>query len=261
MVKMGFKLSSIRARLLFLILPLIILSVGSLTGLSYYFSNLFLSKSINGAAAAISSDYSNQISAEIHDRVLEIEGLINNPVIVHGDKEQIVKFLAESHKRLGTFDNINVYNLDGRGMRIDGSQTFIGDRDYFKTALSTKKMCITEPAIARGTGKFSILIVIPIMENGEIVKLIMGSTTLDRITELTKKVKFQDTGYATLLDKSGLIIAHAKMPDLNGKVNVIKNTFEPDIKGKVSDIDKNYANLVEAEFHSAHQLWSRQLAF
>lgn len=242
-----FQLSSIRVRVLLLILPLTILSLGSLGGLSYYFASQYLIKSVNETAISISSDYSNQIKAILKEQMVELEDLATNPIIrSSSDSTQVSKTLNETYKRLGNFDAINLYTLDGKGIRINGSTTTAADRDYFKLAVSTKKSYISEPLIPRGTGKLSIMLAAPVIEDGKVIKVIAGTVSLDRVTELLKTVKFKDTGYATIIDKSGMIIAHSKMSELNGKLNIIENTVDPELKKQMPEIDKQFRQLFEA---------------
>ncbi|SDE21727.1 hypothetical protein [Sporomusa acidovorans] len=99
------KITSVRSRLLILLLPFFVLSFVILSGVSYYFSTSALTKSINETAAAMNSDYSHQIEAVVEARVIELEALASNKIIrSNADPGQIVELLAETHKRTGAFD-------------------------------------------------------------------------------------------------------------------------------------------------------------
>lgn len=219
---MNLKLSSIRIRLLLMILPLMIVSLGTVAGLSYYFANQFLSKSIDETAVSIGADYSNQIKGVIGERVIELEGLASSPVMYFSnDTPQIVKALSDLHKRTGNFDNINGLLPDGSGVRFNGTTTNIADRDYVKAVVSTQKMYIADPMLTRGTGKLGVIIAVPVLEEGKLVKIVTGNVSLQRVTDLLKEVKFKESGYATLIDNSGMIIAHAQIHsiDIESKAN------------------------------------------
>jgi len=243
---MKWKLSSIRIRLLLMILPLLIVSLGTVAGLSYYFANQFLLKSIDETAVSIGADYSNQIKGVINERVIELEGLASSPVMhVGNDTPQIVKALSELHKRTGNFDNINGLLPDGTGVRFNGTTTNVSDLDYVKMVVSTKKMYIAEPRLTRGTGKLGVIIAVPVLEEGKLVKIVTGNVSLQRITELLKEVKFKESGYATLIDHSGMIIAHAKRPELNGKLNVVTKKLDPELQVQNTEVDDRYKKLFE----------------
>lgn len=239
-MKINFKLSSIRTRLLLIILPLMIISLGAVAGLSYYFANQYLSRSVEETAMSLGSDYSNQIMALINERVIEMEGLASNQVMHSNDTLQIVNALSETAKRTGNFDNINALSLDGSGVRLDGSKTNVADRDYFKAVSSTKQNYISDPSLTRGTGKLGVIIAVPVLEDGKLVKIVTGNVSLQRVTDLIKEVKFKDSGYATIIDDGGLVIAHSKRPELNGKLNVSTKKIDPDLKVENVEVDDNY---------------------
>jgi len=243
---MNFKLSSIRIRLLLMILPLMIISLGLVAGLSYYFANQYLSRSVEETAMSIGSDYSNQIMAVINERVIEMEGLASNQVMhSSNDTTQIIKALNETAKRTGNFDNINALSLDGSGVRLDGTTTNVADRDYFKVVTSTKQSYISDPSLTRGTGKLGFIIAVPVLEEGKLIKIVTGNVSLQRVTDLIKEVKFKDSGYATIIDDSGLVIAHSKRPELNGKLNISTKKMDPELKTQTPEVDDNYIKLFE----------------
>lgn len=241
-----FQLSSIRKRLLLIMVPLIILSLGALAGLSYRFAKQYLEKSVEETAIAISSDYSNQIRSQINEGVIELEALTSNPIILNNnDQSQLIKLLKDTSNRTGIFANIIAVSADGVGMRADGVNANISARDYFKTVVSTKKTYLSEPVLTKGSGKLSIMISVPILEDDRLIGVIAGSLQLDKATSLLKEVKFKDTGYATMIDNSGMIIAHAKKPELNGKYNIVQGGNDPEQKSQVKKIDSSYVKLFE----------------
>ena len=151
---MNIKLSSIRIRLLLMILPLMVFSLGTVAGLSYYFANQFLTRSIDETAVSIGADYSNQIRGIINERVIELEGLASDKVMhSSNDHAQVVKVLNDAYKRIGNFDNINALLPDGTGVRFNGTTTNVADRDYVKMVVSRKQVYIADPNLTRGTGK------------------------------------------------------------------------------------------------------------
>ena len=239
--QMNFKLSSIRIRLLLMILPVIIVSLGTVAGLSYYFANQFLTKSIDETAVSIGADYSNQIKGVMNDRVIELEGLASSPVMrFSNDTPQIVKALSELHKRTGKFDNINALALDGSGVRFNGTTTNVSDREYYKAVVNTKQVYLSDPLLARNNGKLGVIIAVPVLEEGNLVKIVTGNVSLQRVTDLLKEVKFKESGYATLIDDSGMLIAHGKRPELNGKLNISTKKLDPELQVQNTEVDDRY---------------------
>lgn len=240
------QVSSIHIRLLLMIVPLMMLSLGTLGGLSYYFANQYLTRSVDETAIAIGSDYSNQIRAIINERVIEMEDLASNQLFRgNSDDAQVVKLLHDTHQRTGDFDNINALFPDGKGFRFDGSTTNVADRDYLKKAVSTKKTYISEPMLTRGTGKLGIIIAVPVLDNDKLTRVITGNVSLQRVADLLQEVKFKETGYAAMIDNSGMVIAHAKRPELNGKFNITEKKIDPELKASIAEIDGRFLKLFE----------------
>lgn len=242
---MHFRITSIRTRLLLMILPLMIISLGTVAGLSYYFANQFLVRSIDETAVSIGADYSNQIKGDVTERVLELEGLASNQVMRSNDTTQIVKALSELHKRTGNFENINALALDGSAVRFNGTTTNVSDRDYYKAVLNTKQLYISDPLLARATGKLSVIIAVPVLEDGKLVKIITGNVSLQQVNDLIKEVKFKENGFAALIDDSGMIVAHGKRPELNGKLNISTKKIDPELKVQNTELDDQYKKLFE----------------
>jgi Methyl-accepting chemotaxis protein len=217
-----------------------------LASLSYYFANRYLGKSIEETAIAISSDYSNRIRAQINEGVIELEALTSNPIVRNNsDRDQLIKLLNDTQNRTGIFANILAVSANGVGVRADGVNANISARDYFQTVVSTQKTYLSEPVLTKGSGKLSIMISVPVLEGGRLTGVIAGSLQLDKATSLLKEVKFEDTGYATIIDNSGMIIAHAKKPDLNGKYNIVQGKNDSDQKNLAKEIDSSYVKLFE----------------
>jgi methyl-accepting chemotaxis protein len=255
------KVTSVRTRLLILFLPVFIISFGVLSGISYYFSTQALTQSMNDTVTSISADYSHQIRALIDDRVTELEDIAANEVIQSNtDMPHIIKVLADAQKRTGDFDNINCLKPNGTGVRFNGSTTDVSDKDYVKNVVATKKVYISEPGLTRGTGKLGVIIAVPVLNNGILTGIITGNVSLDRVTELIKDSKFKDTGFITILDKSGVILAHAQKPELNGKVNVTKGKIDPELKTKLSEVDRNLTSLFETA-NSGKQISGKYINF
>lgn len=99
-----FSVKSIRTRLLLIMLLLMFVSLSLLTGLSYYFSNRELTKSVNETAAAIGKDYSNRASAFVNELVVYVQDVTANPHIENPkNRQQIVDALADALQRNDKF--------------------------------------------------------------------------------------------------------------------------------------------------------------
>lgn len=237
-------MTSIRIRLLAIMLPFLILSFGILSGISYYLSQQFLSQSVDETAMATGKDHANRIQASILREMTKLEDLASVPAIRSGaDNGQIVGALAEAHKRIGVFDTINLIFLDGKAIRPDGTIFSLGDREYFKKVATTKKPYVSDPVLTRLTGKMSVVLTVPVFDNGQLSGVLIGTYSLDRMSELVKEVKFKETGHGFVCASSGVIIAEPLMPETINKLDLTKKQIASDLKLKEAELDGNLLNL------------------
>ena len=237
-------MSSIRAKLLIILLPFFILSFGILSGISYYLSQQNLGKSVDETAVATGKDYANRIQAGILNEMTKLEDLASVPAVRNGiDRPQIVEAIAEAYKRIGKFDTINLIFLDGQAIRPDGTIFFVGDREYFKKVAATKKPYVSDPVLTRMTGKMSVVLTVPVLNNGQLTGVLIGTYPLDRINEWVKGVEFKESGYGFVCDYGGLVIAHPVKPELINKLDLTKKKIDPDLKLKDTELDDNLLNL------------------
>ncbi len=246
-------MKNIRTRLLVMVLTIMLISLGILAGLSYYFSKEILSVSVDDTVKAIGTDYAKRIENSIEQRVNYLQGLTNNPNLRPGsDREKMVAALDGALKSNGKFDTINFVYLDGTTVRFDGKILNLADRGYLQKAIKTKQVVISEPLIGKGTNNAMVVIVVPILNNGNLIGFLNGTTSLEILNELVKEIKFKDSGYGEIIDQSGLLIANNNT-ELVGKLNLLETKINPDLKLGISEIDNRFITLLRTAGESGQQ--------
>lgn len=234
----------IRAKLLAIFLPLLVLSLGILSGVSYYFSMQSLGTSTNKMASAIGLDNASRIQADILTAIVQLEDLASVPALRSGsDRAQIIPALAEAHKRIGKFASLNFIFLDGMSVRMAGDSVFLGDRDYFRRVVQIRKAVVSEPMVTKLDKKVVVVLAVPVIDNGRLTGVLVGTYPLEKITELVKAVKFKESGYGFVASKSGLIIAHAALPETVFKLRLTEKKVDPGLKLPDTELDDNLINL------------------
>jgi methyl-accepting chemotaxis protein len=247
------KIKSIRNRLLVILLPFFILAFGIMSGISYYLSDKALTQSVDETAAAIGNDYSNRILAEMQKLIIILEDTASTQRVRTGDRSVIVATMAEAQKKIGILDMVNYIYLDGSTIRADGTSAQLGDREYFKQVVQTKQPYISEPLIVRSTGKISVNLAVPITNNGQLVGVMTGTYSLEKMSESLKDLKFKETGYGGLADDNGLLLAHPKMPNLVGKLNLVEKKINPELKQQQTELDDRLITLFKKVAESGKQ--------
>lgn len=235
---MTINVSSIRVRLLLIILTLMVISLSIVTGLSYYFSKQSLAKSVDETAAAIGTDYANRVQASVNDLVIYLQDLANNPYVRSGrDRQLITTTMAEALMRNERFNGFNFVFLDGNSIRAAGDTIYLGDRDYFKKVLQTQKPVISDPVMLKATGVLAVTIAVPVLDNGKLTGVLVGTVPLAKLNDVVKDINFLDSGYGVIADDSGMIIAHAAKPELVGKLNLLEKRVNAEFNLGTAELD------------------------
>lgn len=238
------KIASIQTKLLLIFLPFFILSFGILSAVSYYLSQQSLARSTDETAMSVGTDYANRVQADVDKKVTRLEELATMPSIRAGtDRAQIVGDMAAAHKRTGEFDSIYFMWLDGSGVRLDGSTSQNKGGDYFEKVVATQKPYVSDPRIARSTGKLSVNVGVPVFADNKLVGVLGATYSLEKMTELVETLKFKKTGYGFIADDSGAVIAYPKRPEIIGKLSLAEKKINPDLKLGKEELDDRLVNL------------------
>lgn len=247
------RIKTVQARLLVWLLPLILVVLSVLSGVSYYIANQSLKESVDKTAEAIGTDYGNRLQSNIKELMVQLEDMAQTPTFRTGtDKAQIIAAMAELQKEVG-FDTVLFMLPDGSAIRADGTIGQYQDREYFKKVLDTKKSYVSEPLVSRATGKISVFLAVPVMNNGQLVAITGGTYSLEAVTELIKDLRFLDTGYGLIADNSGIIISHPRMPEAVGKLNLAEKKLNEELKLQEKELDDRMISLFTTAAQSGKQ--------
>ncbi len=245
------KITSIKKKLLLILLPFIIASLLLLSGIGYYLSQQALRQSVDEAALAMGSDYSHRVQGYIYSAKTQLQSFasirrIYNPT----DAQSLLIALNDCQKQLDYLENITYIYPNGTALRPDGSTVDLRDRDYFKKVIATKKPAVSDILTSRTTGKSGINVAVPIFFEGNLTGVLTGSISMDRLLELIKEITFKDTGYGLVLDSSGVVIMHPHAPELIGKLSFADKKINPELKLKENEMDGRLVNLFKSAVDS-----------
>ncbi|TGE39070.1 methyl-accepting chemotaxis protein [Desulfosporosinus fructosivorans] len=249
------KVKNIQTKLLLILLPLFILVLSVLTGVSYYLSKQSLTQSVDQTAMAVGTDYSNRVQADLNVMLSRLEDLGNLQEIRTGtDKVKIAQVLAEAKTRFGTFDAVVLIAPDGSGLTNTGASAPYGDRDYFKKVIETKKAVVSDPLVSKSTGKLAVVLAVPVTHDDQSTGVLVGTFSVERLSELIKNVEFLETGDGQIADDSGVVIADPKQPEVIGKLNLLEKNINPELKLSQAELDDHLINLFKTTVESGKQL-------
>ncbi|MHB8072225.1 methyl-accepting chemotaxis protein [Desulfosporosinus fructosivorans] len=249
------KVKNIQTKLLLILLPLFILVLSVLTGVSYYLSKQSLTQSVDQTAMAVGTDYSNRVQADLKVMLSRLEDLGNLQEIRTGtDKVKIAQVLAEAKTRFGTFDAVVLIDPDGSGLTSTGTSAPYGDRDYFKKVIESKKAVVSDPLVSKSTGKLAVVLAVPVTHDDQSTGVLVGTFSVERLSELIKNVEFLETGDGQIADDSGVVIADPKQPEVIGKLNLLEKSINLELKLSQAELDDHLIDLFKTTVESGKQL-------
>lgn len=124
-------------------------------------------------------------------------------------EQQVATLLAVSQEYPWMF-LVHTIGTDGTDVaRNDKNQlTNYADRTYFKDVMNGKDLT-WQTLISRTNGKPSLVIAMPIRDNGATVGVLQAAMAIEDISHIVLNWRAGQTGYAFLVDEGGTVIAHA----------------------------------------------------
>ncbi|MEW6233691.1 MAG: cache domain-containing protein, partial [Chloroflexota bacterium] len=134
--------------------------------------------------------------------------------VVSRDESRLTPMLLSFHQAHPSFEAVFVLDRNGIALATSlADKSTVGRdfsyRDYYQGALATGQTYASEPYVGAATGKPSVGIATPLRAAASDTQgFLVGSLSLDRLSDFVGNVKLGETGHAYLVSRSGLIIAH-----------------------------------------------------
>lgn len=162
-----------------------------------------------------SVSYKNNVQAiSVTPLMRRLADSMNGHLIENNEIMDDVQSTIETFAKVySSFDSVNL--TDTRGIVIASSQKSsinkinISDKNYFKIAMEGRTY-VSEPFISVATGRKAIAVISPLKDsNGQIDGTIYAIIPCSDLTNNTiQGIKIGKTGFAYIVDESGLISAH-----------------------------------------------------
>jgi methyl-accepting chemotaxis protein len=108
------------------------------------------------------------------------------------------------YEGLSIIDMQGIINISSAGTKVD-----VSDRPYFKEALTGKDV-ISEPLVSKRTGSVVVSVVSPIVVDGKVVGVALGTVPVTAIGDLLNKLDLGTTGEAYLINATNQIVTPLK---------------------------------------------------
>ncbi|MDR1471765.1 MAG: methyl-accepting chemotaxis protein [Synergistaceae bacterium] len=236
--------TSIQSKLLAAFVPIFVISFVVLSSVSYSLSRTALSAGARETAMAIGSRYAEQIKANMDSITAYLKIMSGmQPIREARDRDLIVAAMSDMFGRVGKFDVLFFVWPDGRAVRSVNTEFDASTREYFKIVSSTKSPYVSGVTVSSSSGKPSVMVCEPIINEGEFMGLLGVTYNLERMNHIIGSVNFKSTGYGFIVDRTGLVISGPAVPEIVGKLNISEKRVSPETGLDLTELDDSLLNL------------------
>ncbi len=210
-----FAFSSVRARLLILVLLVIIPALG----LIIYIAREGRLQGVTQAGQStlkLAREATSQQQRSISQTRDFLSELSQYPEIKHPEAKACPALLAKKLNEHPEYANVFVLTLDGE--LVCSARPFAGrvnssDRVYFQLAVTRKSFSVGEYQVGRVTGKASLAFGHPVLdETGKFIAVLAAALDLTHLSDLIKDTRLPAGSAMLLVDSKGTVLVHHPDP-------------------------------------------------
>ena len=176
-------------------------------GIAVVISYASMTNEAEKSLAEITKLGSEKISIVVEDRLLVLQEIANKPEVQSMVFMKQKASLATDVERLGYLD-MAVVSLQGEARYVVEDKTAdLSDREYVIKALEGDAN-ISDVIISKVTNSAVLMYAVPITQNGKVVGALIARRDGNALSEITNEMGHGELGYAYVINKSGVVVAH-----------------------------------------------------
>lgn len=209
---------SLRVKLILILVLLVAVSVSTLGFLSYQMASDALQATIEEQLRETTKQTSEIIAQTLNNAENMLSVAHEAPVLLNTliDEEELSKreafnYLNDLQKNYSTiFENLILTDSTGRAV-VDNitlsANNDLSGRDYIQKALKGERG-LSDVIFSVITGEPVIAIGLPIISEGRVRGVLVGTVNFNAITQHASKIKIGENGYAYMIRKDGVLVYH-----------------------------------------------------
>ncbi len=249
-------MNTLRGRLIITFLIVAIIGLAIVGTMAVRMSRQAIVETAWKEGEALASALSTNVNAYLRERSSIIEMQADRHILRSMNWTEQEPSLASLYARYGFLD-IFVADIEGavRFVQRDIQNVNIKDRGYFQQAIKEKKSVVSEPILNRTTGALTFVYATPIVRDGQVVGILAAAEDMESIAKEVGALKWGSSGYAYLLDRKGVLVAHP-VKDLVGQLNatIEGDRVAPELARAMRDGLGGRKGTVEYHFNGRDQM-------
>jgi PAS domain S-box-containing protein len=207
----------------------------------------------------IARTLSGTIQLALQKDLTMINAIATDPLIIRSiarhDRALARKKLTELYTIIGSdYEGLGIYDKNGiiisDGVDINREGIIITDRTYFQNA-KNGQAGIGHVALSRATGAPMFVISAPIMTpEGRFLGGVLAVVEIKYLVKYVSSIKIGETGYAFMLDRGGVVLAHP-----NSKILLtIDINKQPGLETLAEELRRNPASTAEYTYRGKRKI-------
>ncbi len=189
-----------------------------------------------------SHNFATKLEAE-EKSIVSVASMVTG--LEHFSSEKLMEVLSKAVKET-EFDRIIISDLEGNALSHDGIVENIKDQPFFVNAV-IGRATISEPFISKFTGQEVIAVSTPIVRDGNIIAVLIGTHFSHSFNRLFSVSTFEGQGYAYVINQSGFILSRGLSEQSISGYNNLFNVYSKSKFLKYDDFDEIRQNMSEGK--------------
>lgn len=202
--------SSLKKKLIVVMCLLLLISLATVCGASYWSSSKLLASSLDKEAELAASNLSIRIDSFFQEKIGIVE-TIGEMISTDNNLDHDLKLIQQAQKKNPEFETFFFsYDLSGKKViNFKGEETNPSDRPHFQEAGKGEgKIIVSEPVVSQRTGNNIVTVIVPLMKDNRQYGYVGSTIPINEIQKTVSEESFGTSGYAFLVSKKGTYIWH-----------------------------------------------------
>lgn len=232
----SFRLSGIKSKLLLSFASLVTIALTALCIVSIYNSSNALKAEAENSIVELS-----MVSADLVHKNLIIQKGTLDVLVQHEDVKSMRWFrqlpIIDRYTRTTDFTTLGILTPDGNAQYTDGRTVTLANNDPSRKSL--EGVTTAHLSVSPATGEASLIYAVPILLGKDVVGSVIGRMDCYKLSEITDKIGYGESGFSYIIDGEGNIIAHENREWVSSQFNPIKMANEdPTYQGMATIFNK-----------------------
>ena len=210
--KIGF-FRSMRGKLTLVCVLIALILLAIVSVMVFVQSQSAIQKLVNDDRSNSSQLMADAIVNTLKNDLAVVQTTAGNDITRTMDAEQVTLYLKEVGKNFPDFSALYAVGPDGNTIAssTDGSMS-VGDRSYFQLAMQGQSS-ISNPVVARDSGKVVIVFASPIQKDGQVIGAIIAATTTESWANLMASTYRNENDEMYLINQDGYFITPSRFTE------------------------------------------------